>query len=514
MLLRRLLLAALLLAAIAPSAARPARADEPLEVEIVHLDGERGITTVFVSVFGEDGRAIEDLEERDFTVAINGRELPKLELTNYVDESLGVAVVMAIDVSGSMEPYLREAREGASSLVSLLKPADEAALISFADRVTIEQGITDSRLDIETALAGLTAGGNTSLYDVVLSSLDLAETAELERRAIVLLSDGQDTLASTAARQAAIERARAEQIPIYAIGYGPDPDRQFLADVARASGGRELFAPGRSDLRVAFEELGDLLRRQYVVRFAPGVAPATRTLELTLQVATAAGSGRTTIEFENPIAARPVPAASTVEAAPSAQPVAAPEPAAPVEEPADESAAPSPALFLVPLILAAFVVVFLLLRRWRRRPDTLDRYALRHLERAGVPLLERASLGPVAAVLNVVDGPRVGERVPVDEGVVTIGRGPSCTLRLAGTYEEVATEQARVWWRDGRLMLHGLDPAWSTLVNGVPVEWATLQPGDRFQIGPYTIELARGDAGDHDAPQPRAEYPEYAAGGE
>jgi VWFA-related protein len=504
----RLLLILLWSLAVAQLLVRPVHADEPFEVEIIHLDGERGITTAFVSVLGEDGRAIEDLDERDFTVSVNGRELPKLELTNYVDDSLGVAVVLAIDVSGSMEPYLGDARDGASALVSLLKPADEAALVSFSDAVTVEQQITGSRLDIESALAGLETGGNTSLHEVVLASLDLAADAELERRAVVLLSDGQDTLAAAASRAAAIERARADQIPIYAIGYGPDPDRQFLTELARASGGRELFAPGPSDLRIAFEELGDLLRRQYVVRFAPGVAPATRTLELTLEVATDTGSGIATMQFENPIAARPVaPAATAAPPVPTAQPATVPPPAA-VEEPAEAPSSSNNALLLVPLALVVLGGAVLLLRRRRRRPEALASYALRQLDPAAAPAAERPSVGRADAVLSVVEGPHLGDRVPVTDEVVTIGRGPTCTLRLPGSYEEVATEQARVWWRDGRLMLHGLDRSWSTRVNGVQVEWATLEPGDRFEIGPYTLELERGaDA----SPAPLAEM---AAGGD
>ena len=74
MTLRRLLLAPLFALALLPAFAATVFADEPLEVEIVHVDGERGITTVFLSVFGEDGRSIDDLEPTDFSVNV------KLEL--------------------------------------------------------------------------------------------------------------------------------------------------------------------------------------------------------------------------------------------------------------------------------------------------------------------------------------------------------------------------------------------------------------------------------------------------
>ena len=72
---------------------------------------------------------------------------------------------------------------------------------------------------------------------------------------------------------------------------------------------------------------------------------------------------------------------------------------------------------------------------------------------------------------------------------VTIGSGPRCDIKLLAA-PGVLPEHARMWWRDGRLMLHHLAPSQVTIVSGKHILWTALNDGDEAAIGPYLLRIA------------------------
>jgi predicted component of type VI protein secretion system len=79
----------------------------------------------------------------------------------------------------------------------------------------------------------------------------------------------------------------------------------------------------------------------------------------------------------------------------------------------------------------------------------------------------------------------------VSEKPVTIGTSENCDIRLPAA-AGIAEEHARLWWRDGRLMLHHIAPNLVTLVGSREILWTSLEDGDEAAIGPYTLRISVG----------------------
>jgi VWFA-related protein len=121
-------------------------------------------------------------------------------LQSAQDASLKLSVVLAIDVSGSMagEP-LDSAKQAAGEFIRALGPNDEAAIVAFNATVTPVVPFTNDRAKLTNGIAGLQAGGGTALFEAVQAATYAARSTTSPRRAVVILSDGQnDAQGSTA----------------------------------------------------------------------------------------------------------------------------------------------------------------------------------------------------------------------------------------------------------------------------------------------------------------------------
>jgi hypothetical protein len=87
---------------------------------------------------------------------------------------------------------------------------------------------------------------------------------------------------------------------------------------------------------------------------------------------------------------------------------------------------------------------------------------------------------------------------------MTLGSAADSDVVLTG--QGVGAHHLRLWWRDGRLMLHHLDRSRRTLVNGQPAEWVALQPGDRIALGDYELSYV-GSNGAHGTGSPAEASP-------
>lgn len=141
-------------------------------------------------------------------------------LTTELDAQLRLAVILTIDISGSMAGApIQQARSAACAFVTSLDPGDQIAVLSFGNQVIVEQALTNKRDAAQAAIERLQAIGNTALYGALGESVIRARESALTRRAIVLLSDGQD------------------------FGGVSTIDREYLTHLAAASGGAFLEAP-------------------------------------------------------------------------------------------------------------------------------------------------------------------------------------------------------------------------------------------------------------------------------
>ena len=240
--------------------------DAGLEVAVAGLtpDGWPEAQAV-VTVLGADGRPVAGLKEADFTARVNGEFLPVHAVSQGVDSTLAIDVVLALDVSGSMgDGALAQAKVAARDFLGGLGPDDNVAVVAFSDTVTVVQPFTQDRELATQAIDGLVADGETTLYQATSESVELAAGAGSGRQAVVLLSDGVDN-GSDSSRGDALAVAETMGVPVIAIGLGADIDRAYLEALAEASSGRFAATPSAEGLAQVYQEAAELLRGQYVL---------------------------------------------------------------------------------------------------------------------------------------------------------------------------------------------------------------------------------------------------------
>ena len=322
--LRALLLGLATIALVAGSAAQPAAADDGMRIRITQVDASAfPDVRVIASVTDAQDRPVADLSAKDLIVSEDGRtQSAGAELAT---EFAPLAIGLVLDTSGSMAGRpIADAKAAMKQLVGTLGAKDQASVITFNTRTTIEQSLTADKDALAAATDRAVAGGNTAIFDAVAATIDALGSAPAQaRRAIILLTDGIDN-SSTIARQAVVDRIRAQGYPVYVIGLGTDLDRGTLQALAEASTAGQLFvAPTSAQLGSIYASLSQRIATQYLVAYHSNVRNVAEgtTMTVTLQVVragTVLATGTTT--FVVP-AGHGVTAAvpATVEPAPAVQ---------------------------------------------------------------------------------------------------------------------------------------------------------------------------------------------------
>jgi len=184
-----------------------------------------------------------------------------------------IAIVLIIDKSGSMkgEP-LNKAQEAAVDFVQRLGQYDQAAVISFDNRVTIESDFSSSKNDLVSVIRGIQAGSDTALNDAVTKGLEHLEGNDSIRKALIVLTDGKENR-STTTTEALLRRAMDSGVPIYTVGLGSNVSEDVLGKLADSTGGRYSTAPTAEELLTIFRRIAEELKRQYILNYkSPGGA--------------------------------------------------------------------------------------------------------------------------------------------------------------------------------------------------------------------------------------------------
>jgi len=221
---------------------------------------------VRVDVLVTDGsrRPVRDLAASDFVIRDNG--VPQqVDVVSFGEIALNVA--LAFDLSESVAgARLEQLRSASKALTSELLPADQSALITFDDEVSLKCPLSLDRSCVDRALAAAEPRGNTSLVDGILAGMITGES-DAGRSLLMVFSDGLDT-ASFHDADRILEMGRRSDVVIYPIASkGARPD--FLEELATLSGGR-LHEVGRDDdLPATFRAILDEFRHRYLVTYTP-----------------------------------------------------------------------------------------------------------------------------------------------------------------------------------------------------------------------------------------------------
>jgi VWFA-related protein len=234
---------------------------------------EVGIEVINLNLSVTDGRSryVTDLAEKDFAVFEDGI---LQELSLFTHENLPISLSLLVDTSASMQEKLPVAQSAAIRFTKTLRPQDAAQVVQFNDRATVLQDFTNEQAALEAAIMRTQAAGPTALHNALYIALkDLGrqkKAGELRRRAIVLLSDGEDT-ASLVTDEQVLELARTTEIGIYSISLrsGRAQDRAFsqasyvLNSLSRETGGQVYTPNSLSELDSVYDRIAEELRTQY-----------------------------------------------------------------------------------------------------------------------------------------------------------------------------------------------------------------------------------------------------------
>jgi Ca-activated chloride channel family protein len=185
------------------------------------------LIAVSVTVTDESGRFVSGLSRDDFEILENG---VAQSITQFEAERVPVSLGIALDTSGSMIGEKIVAAQAALHrfLFDLLGENDEVFLYRFDSRPTLVQPWTTDRAQAARTLGGLKPVGGTAIYDTVGEALPLAQSGSRRKKALVVISDGNDTSSQTAIDGLQL-RIRESEVLVYAIGIDASDGGNYAA---------------------------------------------------------------------------------------------------------------------------------------------------------------------------------------------------------------------------------------------------------------------------------------------
>jgi Ca-activated chloride channel homolog len=223
---------------------------------------------VYASVVDRNGEPVRSLTKDDFEVLEDGE--PQV-LSAFAAGDFPLTVALAVDHSFSMAgPMLTASKSAARVFLTALRPADESLVVGIGSRVTIIADPEVERAEQIDTVANLSAWGTTTLHDAIIASIGEVD-ASRGRRALVILSDGDDRY-STASAGDALTRARRSNVMVYpiALGRGRPP---LFAEIATVTGGRSFHQRDLKGLDKVMVTIAGQLHEQYLLGYAPSRLP-------------------------------------------------------------------------------------------------------------------------------------------------------------------------------------------------------------------------------------------------
>jgi Ca-activated chloride channel family protein len=252
-----------------PRSVRPDRAAFRSDVNLVLVN---------VTVADFQGRLVSELGPENFSI-LEDKRPQQLRYFSREEEPLSVAIIL--DTSQSMKAHMAQARAAALAFVRDSNPEDEFVLITFADQPRLVASLADSEpeADLLRFTAGVSAKGNTALWDAVHLGVRKLRHARHGRRALLVISDGGDN--HSRYTQSEIKSLLEEaDVQVYGIDMlDPAPMKSAdrlgllsLDEIAGATGGRIFPVHDLAELHRAIDQISLALRTQYVLGYYPSQA--------------------------------------------------------------------------------------------------------------------------------------------------------------------------------------------------------------------------------------------------
>ena len=251
-----------------------------------------GVDLVRVAAVVRDhkGRFVQDLSANDFEILDGGQ---RRSITDFRRDTAGVSVAVLFDVSGSMEGHLSSAREAATHVLSWLDARDEAGVFTFDTQLQQSGAFTRSLKALPEQLSSVVPFGATSLHDAIAETARRVAEREGRRRAVVVLTDGNDNASRLTPEQVSAIASEID-VPVYILGVVPAIDNPAedtatmsversalagpLADLANWTGGHVFAVSTPGQRSIAARQIIDELRHQYLIAFESSGNPGWHPL--------------------------------------------------------------------------------------------------------------------------------------------------------------------------------------------------------------------------------------------
>lgn len=226
--------------------------------------------TLHATVVDDRNHLVSNLDKTDFTVFENDK--PQ-KITHFHQEDFPVAIGIVIDNSGSMREKRDAVNKAALNLVRASNPDDQVFVVNFNDEYYLDQEFTPDIKKLQAALEHVEARGGTALYDAIVASADYLTHSKLQRKALFVVTDGEDD-ASQETLEQAVHKLQQENGPVvYAIGLlGEEKSRRAkraLELISERTGGISFFPPTLDQVDEISRTVAHDIRNQYTITYAP-----------------------------------------------------------------------------------------------------------------------------------------------------------------------------------------------------------------------------------------------------
>jgi len=229
------------------------------------------VETVFVKIAVSDplNRYVTGLEKEHFRVFEDKIEQ---EIVHFDQQSAPISVGIIFDISGSMKDNanIKKAKSAIAKFLEFGNPEDEYLLITFNQKTKLVRDFSQQVSTLQNDIVFQKPGGNTSLYDAVYMGLSYVMEGTNEKKALILITDGQDNSSRYSSREVR-EFAKESSVQIYSIGqlgelgYG----MSIIRDLVNITGGRAFFPNNFNELDYYIDLIHAELRNQYVLGYRP-----------------------------------------------------------------------------------------------------------------------------------------------------------------------------------------------------------------------------------------------------
>jgi VWFA-related protein len=258
--------------------ATPPAGEQPNDAGAPTLVINANEVNLIFTVTDKHGHYVPNLRQSDFAL-LDDQKAPARVISFHQQINLPLRVGIVIDASTSIRSRFQFEQQSATEfLLDVVKArSDRAFVMGFDVTPTVEQDWTNNVDALETGINRLRPGGGTALFDAVYTAcrdklLDVSRGQEPVRKAIVLISDGDDNQ-SRAYLDDAIKMCQRSETIIYAISTNWTPSRgkgdSVLQKMTDATGGQTFFPPSVEEMSNSFKDIEEELRSQYALVYRP-----------------------------------------------------------------------------------------------------------------------------------------------------------------------------------------------------------------------------------------------------